>query len=164
MLCAVGPVRDAAAGRLEPDQTAERRGRAHRTAAIGAVADRDHAGGDRRPRASTRAARAAIGCPRIARRSIRRGFGGRVRTELGHVGPPDDHETGTDETVGEPAVRGRAVPGVFGRLQAFVQGLAGDRARRILHDDRHAAKRDALRPYLPRDGLLLVAPCRSVDG
>jgi hypothetical protein len=77
-----------------------------------------------------------------------------VRAQLGHVGAPDDHEAGPDETVGEPTVRGSEVAGIFGRLQTFVKRLAGDGTRRILHDDRHAAERGSAGFYTAGFGWL----------
>src|SRR5207247_10095512 len=119
-------VRHATARGRESHHTAERRGCTHRATAVGAVADRDHAGGDRSPRATARAARAAVGCPWIARGSVSGGFGGRVSTQFGNVGAPDDDETGADEPVGEPTVHGGAVAGIFVDLEPFVEGLTGD--------------------------------------
>jgi len=121
---ALGSEPDEAAGRLHPDEAAERGGDAHRTGAVGAVRDRAERrrGGGRGTTA--RSARRALGVPRVAADAVELRRRHR-RAELRHVRlaqhreargpqPLDERVVVRGDVVGEhlARVRGREALGV----------------------------------------------------
>ena len=99
----VGCGRDAVALRLQPDEAAAGGGDAQRAAAVVAVGDRDHAGGDGGAGAARGAARRALRVPGVAGRPVGERLGHRQDPVLGELGGADDHEAGVAQA-GDGAV------------------------------------------------------------
>jgi hypothetical protein len=131
------------ARRLEPEQAAAGRGDADRTAAVVGVREGDDAGGDGRPRAAARAARAQVRVPRVARGAEQLRFGERREAELGQVGLAEDDRARAPE----PFHDGRVARRLEVRQEAAAGGLrhAGDGGVEVLEQERHAAKRGVRR-------------------
>ena len=91
-LAGVGRQRDAPARRLEADEAAAGGRDAQRAAAVVAVGDRDHAGGDGGRRAAGRAAGRALEVPRVARRAEAPRLGDRQDPPLRQRRRADDDE------------------------------------------------------------------------
>ena len=86
--------RDAAVGRLEPDDAAERRRLADRAAGVGAERERRHAAPPPRPPIRRSSRRGCGRGPRVARRAERAVLGRRAHRELVAVGLADDDRAG----------------------------------------------------------------------
>ena len=130
--------RDAAVGRLEADDAAERARLADRAAGVGAERDRRQAGRHRDRGAAARPARDAIQRPRIARHAERRVLGRRAHRELVAVGLAEDDRAGRFQ-----ALDGRRGEG---RHEALEDPRGGGgrhvaRAEVVLHRHRHAEQR-----------------------
>ncbi len=130
--------RDAAVGRLEADDAAQRRRLADRAAGVGAERDRREAGRDRDRRAAARSARDAIERPRVARHAERRVLGRRAHRELVAVGLAEDDRAGRFEALdgGRGVGRHEALEDPRGRGRRHVA-----RAEVVLHRHRHAEQR-----------------------
>ena len=153
--------RDAAVGRLQPDDAAQRRRLADRSAGVGAERERRHAGGDGHRRSAARSAGNAIGRPRIPRRAERRVLGRRSHRELVAVGLADDDGAGRLEPRDDGGVERR-----HERLEDPRRGGRPDAARAevVLERDRHAGQRTiapAIAVAIDRGGALERALARS---
>ena len=130
--------RDAAVGRLEADDAAQRGRLADRAAGVGAERDRRQAGRHRDRRAAARAAGDAVERPRVAGDAERRVLGRRAHRELVAVGLAEDDRAGRLE-----ALDGRRR---VGRHEALEDPRGGRRrhvarAEVVLHRHRHAEQR-----------------------
>ena len=122
----LGAERDPAALGLEPDEPAAGGRDPDRAAAVVAVRDRHHAGGDRRGGAAGGAARRPRRVPRVARRAEAARLGHRQDPELGQRRRPDE-----DEARGLQAARRRCGPAARGsrRRGRRRRSAAGPRRR-----------------------------------
>ena len=82
---------DAPVGRLEPDDSAERRGLADRTAGVGSQGGMGHACGNGHAGTAARSPGNPAFIDRIQDRTVRGILGGRSHGKLIHVRLPDDH-------------------------------------------------------------------------
>ena len=130
--------RDAAAARLEADETGARCGDADRAATVVAVGEREHAGGDGRRRAAARPAGRARRVPRVAGDPVTVVLGDRDRPVLGGVRPPGEHEAGPSEG-GDDELVVVTRPGRPGR-RPIRHRPAGHRGQ-VLHRQRDAGER-----------------------
>ncbi len=132
---------------LIPKRPQHGRRDADRAAAVGAVRERQHAGGDRRRGAARRAAGRARRVPRVAARAVQLGLGDAVipnsgvfdlaeHDEAGVLHPPHDRRVVRRDVVGERARRER-------------RAHAG-RLRQVLDQHRHARERPGRRRAIAR--------------
>ncbi len=130
--------RDPTARRLDPEEAATRSRNADRPAAVRAVSEREHAGGDRRRRAARRAPGRARGIPRVPARAVQVGFRDGSDPELGRVALADHDEAGFLH----PPYDRRIVRRHVVRERSRREGRAHTRRLgQILHEHRHAAER-----------------------
>ena len=130
--------RHAAVGRLQPDQSAERRGLADRAAGVGADRPRHQAGGDGRGAAARRPAGHALGVPRVADRAVAGVLVRRAHRELVHVGLAEHRRAGVLELLDRRGGVGRLVA-----VEDATAARAGHavHAEQVLDAERHAAER-----------------------
>jgi len=131
-------LRHAAVGRLEAHQPAERRGDAHRAAAVGADADRTQARRHRRGGAAARAARCEHGVPGVARDPEHRTVGEGLEAELREVRLAEDDGAGRLQASDRDVVRLRHQLGEEPRAARRAEAA---RVERVLERERHTVQR-----------------------
>ena len=147
-LAGVGRERHARPRRLETEQPALRRRDADRSAAVGGVRHRQHAGDDRRGRPAGRATGRMLEVPRVAAGPVQARLRVRVQPELRRRAAAHDHQPGL------LAARhvGAVVVGDIVGKQAAAEPcrLALLEERQVLDQVRHAPQRRILRPIRRR--------------
>ena len=134
--------RNAAAGRLQPEEATARCRDPDRPSSVRRVSGRNEAGCECRRCAAARPSGRELRAPRVPCRAVQLRLGERDRPELGRVRLADDHEPRLTDAADDRGVEVRDVLGV--RARGVRRPDARSRCE-ILHRDRHPAERSIAR-------------------